>query len=246
MKNIHWFGQLAKNKIAGWKFLLFASMQILSTVAPGPLAQAAPRALAPEEILTRMEERLEQQVNTIESYQARRRYLAANSILKNPAALVVEESYSAPGAKQFRELERSGSSLVYKRVFTPLLEVERETIRESTRPQVDLNRRNYRFTFLEHDEAAAAYVFQAEPVGPNPYLLRGQIWVNDKDFGVQRIEGEPAKRHSVFIRRTHFVHQFAKFGDFWFPVHHRSEAEMFLVGHSTLEIDYFDYQWQCR
>ena len=169
-----------------------------------------------------------------------------NSILKKPAFLVVEENYFAPGSKQFRELQRSGSSLVHNRVFSPLLEVEQETVRASIRPQVDLNRKNYHFTFLVYDEAAAAYVFQAEPRGANPYLLRGKIWINDKDFAVQRIEGEPAKRHSVFIRRTHFVHEFAKFGDYWFPVRHRSEAEMFLIGRSTLEIDYFEYHWQSR
>jgi len=88
--------------------------------------------------------------------------------------------------------------------------------------------------------------FAATPRGENDYLLRGTIWVNAEDFAVQRIEGEPAKRHSILIKRVHFVHEFAKFGEFWFPVHHRSETELRLFGKATLEIDYSGYQWDVR
>lgn len=68
--------------------------------------------------------------------------------------------------------------------------------------------------------------------------------MNEGDFAVSRIEGEPVKLHSIFVRRTHFVHEFAKFGDFWFPVRHVSEADLFLFGRATLEISYSNYQWQ--
>jgi hypothetical protein len=42
------------------------------------------------------------------------------------------------------------------------------------------------------------------------------------------------------------VHDYAKFGDFWFPVHNRTEVELRLFGRSTMGIDYFDYDWQPR
>ena len=112
------------------------------------------------------------------------------------------------------------------------------------RRATDLCRRNYSFTLQTYDATAGVYIFQVEPLSDNPYLLRGTVWVNAQDFGVQRIEGEPAQRHTSLIRQTRFVHEFAKFGNFWFPVRHHSETDMVLFGRASLDIRYFDYQWQ--
>ena len=217
---------------------------LASLLALEPLAQAASAALAPDEVLARMEQRFEQQIKTVESYQDLRRYSVAHPLLRKPAYILVEELFRVPEGKQFSVLERSGSAKVQKSVFSRLLEVEQETAQEPARLAVDLCRRNYDFRFDSFDDAADAYVFQAEPRTSNPYLLRGKIWVNAEDFGVQRIEGQPAQKHSILIRQTHFVHEFAKFGDFWFPVHHRSETDLRLFGRAVLEISYSDYQWQ--
>ncbi|MBI2817227.1 MAG: hypothetical protein HYX72_09835 [Acidobacteria bacterium] len=241
MKNIHGFDRSSRIRSAGWKLLAFAALQILSIVAPGSLAQAA--ALAPEEILVRMEQRFLQQVHALESYQDQRRYSVHHRLLGNSTYWLVAENYAAPGEKSFEVLERGGSGAVQKRVFARLLEVEKETARASVRPDVDLSRNNYEFKYLGFDQTANAYKFQASPRGANEYLLRGTIWVNAEDFAVQRIEGEPATRHSVLIKRVHFVHEFARFGDMWFPVRHRSETELRLFGTATLDIKYSDYRW---
>jgi len=221
--------------------MLLLSMQLLASSGPGP----AP-TLATEQVLTRMEQRFERQLLALESYQARRRYSVAHTLLSKPAYLVVEEQYRAPEEKQFQVLERGGSSEVQERVFSRLLEVERETARESVRRQVDLCRRNYQFTFEQYDPAARAYIFAVEPRSANPYLLRGKIWINDQDFAVERIEGEPVRRHSVFVRQTRFVHEFARFGEFWFPVRHHSETDLRLFGRAVLDIRYFDYHWEMQ
>jgi len=97
-----------------------------------------------------------------------------------------------------------------------------------------------------YDPAARAYIFAVAPRSPNPYLLRGKIWINDQDFAVERIEGEPVRRHSVFVRQTRFVHEFARFGEFWFPVRHHSETDLRLFGRAVLDIRYFDYHWEMQ
>jgi hypothetical protein len=204
-------------------------------------AEATP--LPADEVLTRMEQRFQQQIAALESYRDRRRYSVSHRLLGNGTFWVVEENFTAPDEKHFDVLERGGSGAVQKRVFARLLEIEQETALATVRPQVDLSRANYDFAYLGFDDEANAYKFAATPRGSNDYLLRGTIWVNAEDFAVERIEGEPAKQHSLLIKRVHFVHQFAKFGDVWFPVHHRSETELRLFGTATLEIDYSGYQW---
>ncbi|MBI4480818.1 MAG: hypothetical protein HY651_12415 [Acidobacteria bacterium] len=230
-----------------WKTTAFVVLVLLSMAVPGRSAGSTPLpALEPEEILERMEERFRQQLAALDSYQDQRRYSIAHRLLGNGTYWVVEEKFSAPDEKRFEVLDRGGSGSVQKRVFARLLEVEQETARNAVRPQVDLSRENYDFSYLGFDESANAYRFAATPRGENDYLLRGTIWVNAEDFAVQRIEGEPAKRHSILIKRVRFVHEFAKFGEFWFPVHHRSETELRLFGKATLEIDYSGYQWDVR
>ncbi len=53
-------------------------------------------------------------------------------------------------------------------------------------------------------------------------------------------------RPSFWVRRTRFAQEYAKFGEFWFPVHTRHEAELRLFGRAIMEIDYFGYEWQPR
>ena len=201
-------------------------------------------AMAPELILDRMEARFLRQVEMLQSYQGQRRYTVSHPLLKESAYWLVQEKYSARGEKNLVVLERRGSSIVQKRVFDPLLQVEQQTEREAVRPQVDLSRQNYEFAFVRYDGAENAYVFKVSPRGDSKYLLRGTIWINAQDFGVQRIEGEPATKHSSMIRSVRFVHEFARFGEFWLPVRHRSETELYLLGKAILEIDYFNYRWQ--
>ena len=227
-----------------WSTGLVLALGMLCMATQPARAKTLPALLAPKEVLARMEKRIEHQYAALESYRARRRYSAAHPVLGDSVYLLVEEQYRAPGEKDFQVLESSGPAAVQKRLFSRLLQAELDNAPEEARQAVDLCRRNYQFTFQEYDATAGAYIFQVEPRTSNPYLLRGKIWVNAEDFAVQRIEGEPAQRHSVLIRQTHFVHEFAKFGDFWFPVRHHSKANLFLFGSATLEITYYNYDWQ--
>ncbi|MBI4458945.1 MAG: hypothetical protein HY648_02660 [Acidobacteria bacterium] len=247
MKMIQWIARYPATATAERaKWIVYGAVLLLSILTPGPSAQGSSSTLAPEQILARMEQRYEQQLELLPSYQARRRYSVTHTLLGDPAYLLVEEQYGAQEGKRFRVLERGGSPQVEQRVFSRLLQAEKETSRDPAREAVELCRRNYNFTFIQYDPTQRSYVFQVEPRTSNPYLLRGKIWVDTEDYAVKRIEGQPARRQSAFVSQTRFVHEFAKFGDFWLPVRHHSETDLVLLGRAILEINYFDYQWQER
>ena len=67
-------------KIAILKLSLFLVLMTLCMYAQPARADTSPSLLAPEEVLARMEERIEQQYAALESYRARRRYSAADSL----------------------------------------------------------------------------------------------------------------------------------------------------------------------
>jgi MoaA/NifB/PqqE/SkfB family radical SAM enzyme len=221
---------------------------LAAVLLPGSLArgQMVPETLDPQEIVTRMEQCNARRAEVLRSYTSQRRYYAANALLHREGYSVVEVKFQAPEGKEFRVIERGGSSSIQKRVFVPIIQTEDANSRSPAREATEISNRNYTFTFQGYDAVADAYIFQAEPRTKKKYLFRGKIWINAGEFAIQRIEGEPAQKHSFWIRRTKFVHEYGKFGGFWFPVSNRTVVELRLFGRSTMNIDYFAYAWEPR
>jgi MoaA/NifB/PqqE/SkfB family radical SAM enzyme len=232
---------------AGLRPVLWAAvLAVLLGGSPAIGQSSSPLPSDPQEIVSRMEQCNEQRSQQLRGYRGQRRYSADNPRLRRKAWVLVEANFDAADGKQFRILERGGSGAVERRVFVPMLETEQVSSRPAGREATEISRRNYAFTFLGYDEAAGAYVFAVEPLSRNKNLLRGKVWVNAAEFAIQRIEGEPAQRPSFWVRRTHFIHEYARFGGFWLPVSNRTEVHLLLFGRSTMTIDYFDYEWQPR
>jgi hypothetical protein len=89
---------------------------------------------------------------------------------------------------------------------------------------------------------SCSYVLTVQPKIPNKLLYRGRVWVNSKDFAVCRIEAEPAKNPSMWIKSTAIHHVYKKFGDFWFPAENESTSSMRVGGRAVLSIKYRNYE----
>ncbi len=211
---------------------------------PPSLAQIEPAPAQKEDVIARMEQANAQRRAELASFRGRRRYSAANSFLRRRAYLEVQADFATPDGIRFQVLDRGGSRTIERRVFQPMLATEQANNQLPARNDVEICRRNYTFTFEQYDDKVRAFVFDAVPRTSNLYLFRGRIWVDDSDFAIRRIEGEPSKKPSFWVSRTHFVHIYEKFGDFWFPVQNRTEVELRLFGRASMGIDYYDYDWR--
>jgi hypothetical protein len=80
-----------------------------------------------------------------------------------------------------------------------------------------------------------------EPKTQNKYLARGKIWVDAEDYAIIRVDGKPAKSPSFWVKSVHFVHDYDKFGAFWFPVLNHSVTDVRIFGATEMTIEYFDY-----
>lgn len=197
-----------------------------------------------EQVLQCMEDRMAGQQAALQSAHQLRQYHAQNTRLKKQASLLVRFDYVAPDKKTFQVIERNGSASVQRRVFDAMLKAESDTGPAAMRRTVEINRLNYSFRFVELDTSTGAFLFEAEPRSASRYLFRGKVWIDRDDCAVRRIEGEPAQRPSFWVRKTHFVHQYGKFGRFWFPLSNHTEVELRLLGKSEFSIEYFDHAWQ--
>lgn len=160
------------------------------------------------------------------------------------AEMVVNVTYHAPNAKEFHVVSQTGSRFVIDHVFKKLLEGEQEAANEENRARTALSRENYDFTFAGYEASpnGPEYVLNLLPKTKNKFLYRGKIWVDAKDFAVVRIEGEPARNPSFWIKKTEVKHRYAKVSDFWLPTENHTESVIRLGGQANLWIEYKDYK----
>ena len=209
-------------------------------------APALPQRLTADQVVARIVERNDERANALESYQGRRSY--SLSYVGFPTSLhadmTVTMTYKAPATKEFTVVSQSGNKWLISHIFQRLLESEREALDAENRANTALTSKNYNFTLLSDAPTAdgCSYVLNAEPKLSNKFLFRGRVWVNSKDFAVCRIEAEPAKNSSFWIKKTDIRHDYVKIGDFWLPAGNKSVSSVRLGGVATLTIKYEDYK----
>jgi hypothetical protein len=157
--------------------------------------------------------------------------------------MVVNVSDDAPSSRHFEVISESGSRLLLDHVLRRLLRTEQDSSRNRT--ESALTPANYNFNLIrtETDEGRLTYVLTVDPKTPRPLLYQGTIWVDAKEYAVVRIEAQPAKNPSFWIRNTEIHHVYVKTGDFWLPQSNRSETRVRLGGTAVLTIEYGDYRF---
>ena len=206
--------------------------------------QSAP--LPVEEVTRRLQERNAQRAAALVEFSGRRIYRMQYRGFPSDrdAEMVVDVTYHAPNAKEFRIVSQSGSKFLVDHIFKRLLESEQEFLNQENFQHSAMTTANYDFTFAAYETTpnGAQYVLNLLPKTRNKFLYRGKIWVDAKDFAVVRIEGEPARSPSMWIKNTEVNHKYAKVNDFWLPAENRTESAIRLGGRAILSIEYKDYK----
>ena len=238
-----------KNRQPGiYFFIVYFSLLAVGNavpVSPGSPSDSAAPMMAAGQIVERMTERNAERAEALQGYHGKRTYRLEYKGFPSAksAEMQVEVSFSAGGAKQFRVVSENGSSLLINKVLKKLIESEHEASLESAQRNA-LTPANYSFTFDHAEEIAGRthYVMNVEPLRNDKFLYRGRIWIDAQDFAVARIEAQPAKNPSFWIKKTDITHQYVKVGDFWLPASNHSESSTRLGGHAVLTIEYTDYE----
>ena len=192
---------------------------------------AAPLTTA--QVVEKMVARNEQRAQALESYRATRVYhLEYHGLADKSADLVAAITYHRPDQLKFSIVSESGSALLNKRALKRLMDAEVESMREENRRGTAIRPENYEFRLVAYERTLDHdfYVLEVTPRTKNKFQFRGQIWVEEKDFAVTRVGGEPA--HVTYEKQ----------GDFWLPVRNETVTQVRIVGWSLLTIIYRDYR----
>jgi hypothetical protein len=198
------------------------------------------------QVLDNLVERNAERSDALQKYQGRRFYTLDYTGFPTSlhAEMIVDMTYDAPATKQFRIVSQSGPELIVDKILKRLLDAEMESMTDENRARVALNPSNYDFSGLEHQDARdnCSYQLTVEPKIPSKLLYRGKIWVDGKDFAVCRIEAEPSKNPSFWIKKTDIRHSYVKIGDFWLPSKNESVSVVRGGGRAVLTIKYQNYE----
>ena len=202
--------------------------------------------LTAEQVVKKLEEQNQKRAQALTRFQATRIYrMQYRGFPGNrDAAMTVRMNYESPATKDFTVVSQSGSKFVIDHVFKKLLEGEQEAAGNENRQRTALDTSNYDFVLdgYEVTPAGASYVLSVLPKTKNKFLYRGKIWVDATDFAVTRIEAEPAKNPSFWIKKSEIHHSYVKVNDFWLPAENRTESWVRLGGQASLSIEYKDYR----
>ena len=196
--------------------------------------------------MDKLVEKNAERADALQKYQGRRFYSLYYTGFPTSlhAEMVVDMIYDAPATKQFKIVSQSGTQWIIDRILKRLLEAELESMTEENRERVALNPSNYEFSGLERQDAPdnCTYMVAVQPKIPSKLLYRGRIWVDSKDFAVCRIEAEPSKNPSFWIKKTEIHHSYLKVGDFWLPSKNESISAVRGGGRAVLTIKYQNYE----
>jgi len=209
---------------------------------------AAPRSapLSADQVAKKLQERNAERAAALSQFSSRRLYHMQYRGFPSDrdAEMVVDVVYRAPYSKQFQVVSQTGSKFVIEHVFKKLLEGEQEAANDENRVHTALSTANYDFTSAGYEITpnGPEYVLNLLPKTKNKFLYRGKIWVDANDFAVVRIEGEPARNPSFWIKKTEVKHRYVKVNDFWLPAENHTESVVRLGGRAILSIEYKDYK----
>ena len=176
-------------------------------------------------------------------YTANRTYQIADMKGKVHAEEKGRMEYRAPDQKTFVVTSEEGSGLVRRLALYPLVASEIKAASGKDHHDSAIGPANYTVELIGEEQLGDyhCYVLRARPKRPDKYLFEGKVWIDEQDYAVVRIEGQPAANLSFWIKRAEFVRQYQKVDGFWLPQRDTTVVQVRFYGRKVLTIDHRDY-----
>ncbi len=182
----------------------------------------------------------------LQEYSSTREYSVAEPGRRPDADLVVAMQFVAPSTKTFGKASEQGVGWIHKRVFHGLMNAEREAASGKQKAESALTPANYDAELVGEDRYLDrdCWVLALRPKHETKYLLTGRVWIDKADLAIAKVEGDPVKSPSFWVRRAHLIRQYQRIDGFWLPLQDETHCTIRFVGEYTLLIKYSDYRVQ--
>jgi hypothetical protein len=211
-------------KQIAWPILLF----LTSAVACYSAQTESPASS--ENIIARMTQAGENNHIHFQSYVVTRDYRLFDKEAISPASEIIAElTFVPPYLKSYAIRHTDGSGMgesIVRRVL------EGQMAFAKTSGSTDISRDNYDFRFIREEDVNGdhCYVLELLPRREAKNLLRGNIWVDATTYLIHRVEGEPVKSSSWWLRNVRIVLLFGNVGEMWMQTSSESTANVRIAG----------------
>lgn len=196
------------------------------------MAQSGSTAPNVETILVQMAQARAENQAHFRSYVVTRDYtLYGKDRNKSESEVTAEVTFVPPNSKQFTIRQSSGSGMG-ERLVRQMLEGETEIVEGST----DISPANYEFRFVGEETVnnQRCYVIELLPKRKQKTLLRGNVWVDADSYLLHRLEGEPAKSPSRWLRNVPIAFFYGDVGGMWLQTASEFTTNVRIFGQHTM------------
>jgi len=168
-----------------------------------------------------------------------------------PAAeMTVKTEYREETGKSYTILSQSGSEFIRKHVLAVLLDNEKKINLPGTREVSWFTSANYKMELkpggVQRLDGRDCLALAITPIRKATNTIAGTLWVDARDGSIVRIEGSATQSPSIFTGAAQVLRQYVSVKGFPMATQASAVSDSFLLGRTTVTIDYRDYQIQLR
>jgi hypothetical protein len=152
---------------------------------------------------------------------------------KTKSQVTADVSLVPPTTKKYTILKAKGAGFG-ETVVSRMLKSEVEIAKDCASTDFSPDNYDFRFILVESLGGQRCYLLELIPKRKDKNLLLGKIWVDAGTYLPQRIEGEPAKTPSWWLRRLHMELSFGEVGGMWLQTALEATAVVRILGPHTI------------
>jgi hypothetical protein len=197
-------------------------------------AQIAPARLSLDVLLSGMTQARAMNQSRLKPYVVTRLYVLAGKEQENKKSEVTAEvGFVPPNSKTYSIKGTEGSGLG-ERIVRRMLDGETKIVKDYG--ATDYTTANYDFRLAGEEvlEGNRCYVIELSPKRKDKTLLRGNIWIDVQTYRIRRMEAEPAKSPSWWLRDVRVAFSYGDVDGMWLQTSSEFTANVRIFGRHTM------------
>jgi hypothetical protein len=193
-------------------------------------------------IVSHMEQAQAESHAHMSPYSVTREYKFFGDDQQHAKSQVLAKVDFAPPNKKDYTIEKSSGSGQGEKITRKVLDHEKQMTKGAESGA--LSRENYDFEYLrcEPFNGRRAYVLQLLPKRNEKNLIKGLAWVDAETFHPLKVEGEPMKNPSWWVKSVTYTFTFGQVADMWLQTGMQADANVRLLGRHTMVARDVNYQ----
>ena len=221
----------ASGRLASWhRALGMLSLTLVVAAAPAS-AQSGSGLPTVQAIVERMGQARTENRARFRPYVVTRNYqLFGKDQYKTKSQVIADVTFVPPASKKYAIEQTSGGGLG-ERIVRRMLQSEAEVAKDYS--STDISPDNYDFRFLRDEQVSGEqrhFVLAMLPRRKEKNLLRGEIWIDANTYLLHRVEGEPAKLPSWWLREVRIVLRYSDVDGMWLQTASEATAKVRIFG----------------